>query len=147
MGGKGTEQGDTQRQPCEMISHSFIPLSPSLCVALSHLSLSSLSHLSLFFSLFSSPFSCLPSPHITRHTYCSWKLSLHQKNNLPTTHQQPINTRNNPFNNVLFVDLLQNVGSHHCMEIRFHEIENQINVAVVFCLEVLGETDDVVVAL
>jgi hypothetical protein len=33
------------------------------------------------------------------------------------------------------------------MEIRLHEIENEINVPVVLSLEVLGKTDDVVVAL
>lgn len=47
---------------------------------------------------------------------------------------------------VLLVDILQNVGADHSMQVRVHEVEDQVDVAIVFSAYHILQPDNVLVA-
>lgn len=49
-------------------------------------------------------------------------------------------------NDVLLVDVLQDVGSDHSMQVCIHEIKHKVNISVVFCSNYILQPDDVFVA-
>lgn len=49
--------------------------------------------------------------------------------------------------NVLLVDVLQDVGPDNCVQVRVHEIENQVDITVVFGSDDVLESNDVFVPI
>lgn len=49
-------------------------------------------------------------------------------------------------NNILLMNVLKDVSSDNSVQIRVHEVENQVDVSVIFCTNDVLETDDVLVA-
>ena len=51
----------------------------------------------------------------------------------------------NLVDNILLVDVLKDVGSNDCVQIRVHEVEHEINVSVIFSTNHVLQSNDVLV--
>ena len=50
-------------------------------------------------------------------------------------------------NDILLMNILQNIGSNNGMQIRIHEIEDEIDIPVVFCSYHILQSNDVLVTV
>ncbi len=47
-------------------------------------------------------------------------------------------------NDILLVNLLKDIGTNHCVKIRFHELKHKIQISVIFGADDVHQADDIV---
>lgn len=46
-------------------------------------------------------------------------------------------------NNILFVDIFKDISSDDCMQVRIHEIKDNINISIVFGSDYILQSNDI----